>query len=127
MKLQPKDVEQVISKSVLFDTLAVPDWTVDYSGSKDSQIALILLNNRGIDQTTLDLIVKKLNEANCIGISKTNDGIKIRFKGHRFDNFNYVFLANASERTDLNKLTDNFFWEHFESGIYCEWTNWGWI
>ncbi|MEM9337994.1 MAG: hypothetical protein AAGA66_04645 [Bacteroidota bacterium] len=127
ISLQPKDVEQLISESVLFDTLEVPDWSIYYSGEFDSQIASILLMSRGIDQNSLGRITNKLKEANCVGISRTKSSIKIRFKGHRFESFNYVFITNPNESGNLNKLTGNFYWEHFKWCCIDFWTNWGWI
>ncbi|MEO1049684.1 MAG: hypothetical protein AAFX87_03640 [Bacteroidota bacterium] len=117
--LKPADIEQMITNSTIFDSLDVCNWKIHYSGKTNTSMVKMLLNNQGIGKDDYDYILNMLESANCVGVRKTEDKIIIRFLGHDFDSFNYVFPLNAKEITDLHHLTGNFYWEHHESGLFC--------
>jgi len=125
--LQWKDVERLISDSTLFDTLKVPHWMINYKGSINSAFALTLLSNWGIDKAKLNLIREKLQKTHCLGLAKRDDEIQIRYKGHAFESFNYVYVEDPIDHSDINKLSGHFYWQHNVSDLFCGWTNWGWI
>lgn len=128
LSFEPNNMDQVILKSTLFDTVEVVKWRIEYQGMAKSEIASTMLNSRGIHDNDLIDIISKLKSVNSIGISKNEQWVKIIYKGFNWDSFNYIYPLNVSEpEPEWNYLTDNFYWEHYEFELYCEWTNWGWL
>ncbi|MCR9248901.1 MAG: hypothetical protein NXI20_00700 [bacterium] len=122
------EVGQLVSESILFDRYKVSDWTIDYRGSLDSKMSKMLLQNRRISQQKLRLILELLKQTNCLAISKYNDSVEIRYRGHKLDCFKYIYQPSSENMDNLTKIAKNLYWQHYEASFYCNWTNnWGWI
>lgn len=127
LTFEPGNLEQVISKSILFDTLEIPKWRIEYRGEAKSEIASLMLSSRGIHDKDVVAIINKLELVNSIGITRNEQWVKIRYRGFNWDSFNYVYpLFDCEPASEWNYLANNFYWEHYEFGLYCGWTDWGW-
>ena len=125
-KMTESDLLNVLSTSTLYDTIKIKDWIISYSGKANSPLVKSLLHYNDITFQQITKIGKTLERLNCDAIDKDQKTVKIRYKGHLFDNFSYVkFLSNQDTSDSLNELSHGIYWEHYISGL-CVWTDWGW-
>ena len=124
--MEIEDLAQLINQSILFDTTQIPQWQVDYRGTRGSPIAQLLLENRGVDTPKLNRLLKLLKSVDCSGITRYNHGVQILYRGHKLDNFSYYFTSTAFNESE-NQLAENVYWSHFQSAISCGLTDWGWF
>ena len=125
--IEIEDLAQLVNQSIVFDTVQIPRWQVDYRGKTDSPIARVLLKNRGIDSSKLNRLLELLETVDCSGITRYDYGVQILYKGHKLDNFSYYFTSRPSPNSEKNQLADNMYWSHFQSAISCSLTSWGWF
>ncbi|WP_417590414.1 hypothetical protein [Owenweeksia hongkongensis] len=100
-------------------------WIIDYEGDIGNPIVEKLLSYNNISLEQLKELDKKLDKANCQGLDKNDSLITIQFVGHWGESFNYLFpLTNKSDSKQWHKLEDNYYWEHYQNGLFCGWTDW---
>ena len=122
-----EDLAQLVNQSIVFDTVQVPRWQVDYRGKTDSPIARVLLKNRGVDSSKLSRLLELLETVDCSGITRYDYGVQILYKGHKLDNFSYYFTSRPSPNSEKNQLAEYTYWSHSQAGISCALTHWGWF
>ena len=127
--VEVSDIDFIDSNSIKVksgdETFLFNNWIVDYEGELDSPIVkkILAYNNISIDQ--LKQLNQKLGNINCNGFHKTDSLITIRFVGHWGESFNYLFpLTKKPNNEYWNKLTANYYWEHYQNGLFCGWTDW---
>lgn len=100
-------------------------WTIDFQGEIGNPLVEKLLSYNNISLEQLKELEEKLGKINCQGFDKTDSLITIRFAGHWGESFNYLFpLTDKSDNKQWNKLADNFYWGHYQNGLFCGWTDW---
>lgn len=127
VKLQPQDLHQLLTHSTLFDEVAIPHWQVVFRGPKDSPLATMLLAYEGVNPEDFERIKEGLEEVNCVGLIVSPDQHLFRYRGGYLESFNYLTPVGGAVEPAWEPLSENFYWEHFEHGMLCGWTDWGWF
>lgn len=106
-------------------TLKVDNWGVDFEGKINDSIVKKLLAYNNISVNQLKQLKQKLGKIDCIGYDKNDSLLTIRYLGHWGESFNYLIpLTNKFDAQNLNKLAGNYYWEHYQNELFCEWTDW---
>ncbi len=99
--------------------------TIFFRGTKQDPFIEKLLAYSGTSLQQLNVIEQKLKEINCIGFGKNRNLLTIRYRGHWGESYNYVRpLKEGLIPGNSYQLENNFYWEHFEFGLFCGWTDW---
>lgn len=119
--LENNDFEVILEDTVL----SLENWIIDFEGKMSDPLIKKLLSYNEISLDQLQQLNKKLNQINCHGFDKNDNLITIRFIGHWGESFNYLIpLTDQTKRVVWNKLSDNYYWEHYRNPLFCDWTDW---
>lgn len=130
------DIE-IVTKDILFsDTnsitittaygvLSLGNWVIDFDGKITDSIVVKILSYNNIRLEELKGIQQKMEKVNCIAFDKNENLLTLRYKGHWGESFNYqIPLKDSVYLENWNKLSDNFYWEHYHEELFCGWTDW---
>lgn len=101
------------------------NWKIYFSGNLEHHLVNRLISYHDLSPNEMNLLVHKLRAINCKSYSKKENIIKLIYRGFSSENLSYVIPLNDSiNRGDWKKIEDNFYLEHYDSGLNCDIANW---
>jgi hypothetical protein len=107
-------------------TLSTSDWYLSFEGDINNPWLNTMLSLNDLRKDWVNDLIINLKDLNCIGVDKNEDEIRIRYRGHYGESFDYVVLLNdKNDSIKLNHLSNEYYWQHREWELFCGWTDWG--
>ena len=111
--------------SYLDTSILLHNWVIDFDGNVHNPLVgkLLAYDNTTINQ--LKQLKPLLQKINCSHFDKDENLIRVRYAGHWGESFDYIIpITNTVNKGSLNNLSDNYYWEHRLSELFCGLTDW---
>ena len=110
------------------DTVIVLNkWLIFFDGKKSNPLVEKLLSYNGVSPAQLQKIEEDLKAVNCSVYDKRRGLLSLRFVGHWGEGFEYIIKTDSTKNVnhlETQKLDDNIYWNYYQIGIFCGWTDW---
>lgn len=110
-----------VAKIVVADsTLEINNWTWFFDGGTNNKDYEMFVSYLGITKVELQTLSKMIQSLNCEAIRiDYNKDVGIRYDGHPWHQYEYLFNYESSPPVGYKKLTDEIFVGLHDNGLLC--------